>query len=151
MTRKKTASQPRNAPKARAVYELRPQHGRPVSVEAAAAHELAEQLAAHLHTDPYTSRAAAHLLHVCRAALVAPKWSARRVGVLVFQPDDQVQPAPTTHPPTAPAEPAGDAQEAAEDAAQQPGSRQAAGTQPEAATPAQDTLDEPDSQDSQGR
>ena len=100
MTRKKTASQPRNAPKARAVYELRPQHGRPVSVEAAAAHELAEQLAAHLHTDPYTSRAAAHLLHVCRAALVAPKWSARRVGVLVFQPDDQVQPAPTTHPPT---------------------------------------------------
>lgn len=145
---------PAAVPRTRAVFELRPQQGKAQQVEASTPAELAAHLARVLGTDPQDSRAAAHMLHVCRAALVAPKWSARRVGVLVFQPD-QAQDGPQgqqqRNAEEAGGKPAGNDQPRAQDAAQQPGSRQAAGTQPEAATPAQDTLDEPDSQDSQGR
>lgn len=58
-----------------------------MQVEASSPAELAAHLARELHTDPQDSRAAAHLLHACRAAITAPKWSARRLGVLAFVPD----------------------------------------------------------------
>ncbi|AWT37842.1 hypothetical protein DM785_19200 (plasmid) [Deinococcus actinosclerus] len=86
-------------PRPRAVYEVRPAQGRAVQVEAATPGELAAQLERTLGTDAQTSRAAAHLLHQTRAAITAPRWSARRLGVLAFVPDDD-------EPAAAPARPA---------------------------------------------
>lgn len=84
-TTARTATRP---PAARSVYEIRPHQQQPVQVEATTAAELAQHLARVLALDPYGSRAAAHVLHALRAAISAPTFSVRRLGVMQFQPDD---------------------------------------------------------------
>lgn len=93
MSKNKTTT---TQPRPRVVYEVKPAQGRPVQIEAATPGELATQLERTLGTDAQTSRAAAHLLHQTRAAITAPRWSARRLGVFAFVPDDaEPTPAPT--------------------------------------------------------
>lgn len=81
----------------RTVYEIRPAQGQAVQVEAASAGDLAQHLASAAGLDPYSSRAAAHVLHVLRGTITAPTVSARRLGVLEFRPDAPAQtPAPAS-------------------------------------------------------
>lgn len=95
MSKNKTTT---TTPRPRAVYEVRPAQGRAVQIEAATPGELATQLERTLGADTQTSRAAAHLLHQTRAAITAPRWSARRLGVLSFVPDDAEPAAAPTRP-----------------------------------------------------
>lgn len=84
-------TKPLRKPKAltdRVVYDVRPSSGKSATIEASSTADLADQLTTLLGLDPYGSRAVAHSLHVLRANVTAPTWSARRVGVMSFVPDD---------------------------------------------------------------
>lgn len=91
------------------MYELRLAAGKPQQLEATTATELAAHLAKVARLDPYGSRAAAHVLHVLRGRIEAPGFSARRLGIMAFQPDgqdaqggDAVAAAPPARPPQQP-------------------------------------------------
>jgi hypothetical protein len=83
-------------PAGRSIYEVRTQDGRALQLEASSAGDLAAQLA-RAGLDPYGSRAAAHVLHVLGCSITGPVLTARRLGVLQFQPDPAPQTARQPH------------------------------------------------------
>jgi len=73
--------------KDRIVYEVKTTQG-VRQVDATTTAELVTALTPLLNlADPYSVKAAAHLVHMERAAVQGSGWSVRRLGVLTFQPD----------------------------------------------------------------
>lgn len=93
MTKPKKKSTSKPVSRDRVVYEVRgPQ--RVNQVDATSTSELKNVLTPLLGLNPYSTQAVAHLAHVERATVQGDGWSIRRLGVLAFVPDSEVETKP---------------------------------------------------------